>query len=1520
MTCNLKKTSFFQRVIAMLFIFIFAFTIGIQPVSFAYAADAQTYYIQTTVDTSNWTFVGAVVSDKKAMFGNYTETERIGSDKLEKMLASNSKSMFSDMLNSDVKKGSGGDKKYRVLSFPGFDTKKDAGTWTTPQASSAQMDRASFIKDSLIYDLNTAIKTVYGNKSYDSLSSFQSDVKSVLSAAQSSGTVNGWRFSRASDPKLNDKANEISASDYVIVSKGNDQYTFLTGVKKYLASMPAEDKPKNSGDDTQYVTWGMIAYEAIVNCTLEKDSVTTETVYNATTQGVLESAITDVMTALVSGVRSLLGLWDLDSLIFNKGVRGSAGYVSGIFPSTWEPFIWAFFLISEILSLAVILYAIGKQVLDRANATVNPIVRANAMEQVKDMILAIIVLVLLPALIVGAMKLSASLTNVFASIIGDKTITEEIGHFPTGNSLAAVVVGILNLVVNIYFNWFYVIRSITVAILIGISPLFVSTMCLGQNKRATQVRWLGELACNIFMQPIHAFIFAFVIMIPKTGRAIESLIMLYSVIPLTAMFKGLIFPGSGELTHRASDQAGRTAGNIAKAGTVRAALAAVGGAKGAFQGIMAANRAESDAAGNASSGATDSGKGDSSVKQKNVDTNAAKSTPADQKSAEMDKAKAGAGDVSGSADTGSGVFTNNPLGSMAGAYSNAIKEMGDNLTNAIANKGTDQDDMTFSGTRGGGAGRSDIFGKENRRGKGSATTENTSDGVASGADVKQHALAAQMNGAHTSNNMEADGDGTMTGPDGTAAKFDPNMEGTSDSAMHMNDGQENGASAEGPDNLGMRYDTNGNEETNAAFDHAGLDTGSGHAEANAAGQEPTFQQNMNNAMQEARTAIASDKASDAAVQKAAMEKKNSPEARIKSAKRRMVAAAALTGAVRGWNGQIFSDPTRGGTMMNNARQDLRKAYEDKNKQEQSSMDNNQRTQAMDQMSQNLQRYKPGESMEKPMANNDAAALGRGDEVGVNGSQISKQEAEMAGITNLQRAKDGMSYDADLNQLPEDVRNNMLDAGLTPEGKKLAEEQGYQVDLHHRKNPETGKDELTGKASVKVGKNGLTGQNAPTYNDKSGTISSGAGDQSMLPNMNKLNQNADDRKAYDDHFNAQQEHERAINNQIAPVTANYDQQSQALTAQTMQAFDMMQDKNGVNRQLHNVVGNDMAKNDAVSASAAFGYTPDKVGDANANHAYEATYDAPTLQTKGIKDFQMSDDGRTATYTINPNDSSITNPDMIETIDSIQNPHSGYSQEAILDRYAKQGTEIQMNSDDSWAITQHAKTSEGFAMTSGSYGSTIQNSGGTSFVASEKNESFVPTPIRQHGIKQGANIDRIQSQKQEVLTTNYNNQVENIKMRNPAPAMSESAIRGYESAQKVHYTPQAQPSVQVSQPVSQPPVQVSQPVSQPSVPVTRTVSQTPSQPTITQPTPAQPPVMQPPMSQPPTMKPQTSAPTQGSDPVIRAGATAGMQFDGNLQTPGMAYDPAQSSIQSNTNDIRFNQHLGESLDYFTSGSDL
>ena len=308
------KVNIRHRLLALALMLVLGFSLVIP----AYAADAHTYYIQTAIDTSNWIFIGAVVNDKDALFGNYTETERIGSDALKGLRASSSHTMFSGKLDSAPQKGGGGDKNYKVLSFPGFDS---SGLFTTPQASNAQMDRAVFIKDSLIYDLNTALKTVYGNKNYQSLDAFRNDVKALLSAAESGGTVNGWTITRATDNGLKDAANELKPDDYIILKKGSDSYTLLTGAKKYLSTMSDSDKPSNADSDTEYITWGILAYEAFVNSTLEKNAVTVDSVYNSTSQGVLESAITDVMSGLVSGIRSILGLWDLDGLIFNQGVR-----------------------------------------------------------------------------------------------------------------------------------------------------------------------------------------------------------------------------------------------------------------------------------------------------------------------------------------------------------------------------------------------------------------------------------------------------------------------------------------------------------------------------------------------------------------------------------------------------------------------------------------------------------------------------------------------------------------------------------------------------------------------------------------------------------------------------------------------------------------------------------------------------------------------------------------------------------------------------------------------------------------------------------------------------------------------------------------------------------------------------------------------------------------------------------------------------------------------------------------------
>lgn len=652
MVRSLKKSSYLNRLFSIFFVCLF-FMISVMPLGNVFAADAHTYYIQMAIDTSNWIFSAAVVNDKDATFGTYTEIERIGSDKLSSLKADSSKNMFTGLLSDTPKQSSSkSSKDNKVLSFPGFDT---GGVFTTPQASSTMYDRATLIKDRLVYDLNTAIKIVYEDKKWANIDAFRSDVSSLLSAVESGGSINGWTINRASDSKLKDSTNEINPSDYIILKKDSVEYVLLTGVKKYTNSMSDSDKPSDESKDTKYVTWGQMVYEAFVNSTLDKNPVTSENVYNSTVQGVLESAVNSLFSTALAGVRSVLGLWDLDSLIFNKGSRGGSSFVAGIFPSSWETYIWTFFLISEILSFVVIMYAIIKHILNKAVSTVNPAIRANAMEQVKDMAIGIIVLVFLPGLLVGLMQLSGSLVDVFSSIIGDKSITNELGHFTSGNSIGAVFIGLANLIVLIYFNWFYIIREITTALLITLAPLFVATMCIGVDKRSLCIKWLSELMSNIFIQPIHAMLFAFIVLMPKTGRPVESVVLLYCLIPLTALMKGLIFPGTSDMAHRISQSAGNKAGDYGKKAT-RAAVAAGVGMVGAGVGLAAGGLgAGLGASGGATAsttattgGATSAGataNAGNTIATKNINTDPAKGTQISPVDASKKSANKGAGDV-----------------------------------------------------------------------------------------------------------------------------------------------------------------------------------------------------------------------------------------------------------------------------------------------------------------------------------------------------------------------------------------------------------------------------------------------------------------------------------------------------------------------------------------------------------------------------------------------------------------------------------------------------------------------------------------------------------------------------------------------------------------------------------------------------------------------------------------------------------------------------------------------------------
>ena len=197
----------FQKCLLTLFIFGIFCTSSIRPIFYSYAATAQTYYIQSTVDTSSWTIVAAAVADKNPVKGNYTEIERIGIKLLEDMKTSSPSNMSSSALSAEIPSpdhGQGGilgdetrtnGESNKVLSFPGFQTQSGL---STPSATSAMLNRAIFVKDKLVNDYNTAMYMVYEGKKWANIEDYYKDAKKLIDAAATGGTVGNYTITRCS--------------------------------------------------------------------------------------------------------------------------------------------------------------------------------------------------------------------------------------------------------------------------------------------------------------------------------------------------------------------------------------------------------------------------------------------------------------------------------------------------------------------------------------------------------------------------------------------------------------------------------------------------------------------------------------------------------------------------------------------------------------------------------------------------------------------------------------------------------------------------------------------------------------------------------------------------------------------------------------------------------------------------------------------------------------------------------------------------------------------------------------------------------------------------------------------------------------------------------------------------------------------------------------------------------------------------------------------------------------------------
>jgi len=499
-------------------------------------------HIQASIDLATWEIVTGVVRDEVGLTASSPEWKRMDKDVLDELIryeynsldridegkvATRDKSvahsgLVSGLANLGHSIGIGAEEN-RVLTFPTNQTNRNSST-------STDMESALNANNAIVFDLNQAFK-IYCERNNITKTP---DATAMLTA------MKGFISSTAP-----------SSGDYITYfsdSTGSDTTQYRWRVDKYTGS-------------TEKITWSMLIVEAFTNFSLEgEEAVDADNVYSGNPNQ-LTKAVVGLFSDILDSLRSILGLWSMDELLFNEGWR-STGYVGGIFPTSWEPTVWALFMFTEIIAAMIVLVGIIMCVLKQAAATMNTVARIHAMSQIQDMLVCGLALALLPLALRMVIALSGNLVSIISAIRPEsletgnpKTVQEMVRRFSSGNgTFGGIIAQFLFFGAQVYFNFFYALRALSTAVLIIMAPMMISFITVSSAKKQVTMTWLKELLANILVQPIHTFCVTVILLLPTSTHGFDNLIAIYALIPFTAMIRSLFFGPAGGFVDQAANR------------------------------------------------------------------------------------------------------------------------------------------------------------------------------------------------------------------------------------------------------------------------------------------------------------------------------------------------------------------------------------------------------------------------------------------------------------------------------------------------------------------------------------------------------------------------------------------------------------------------------------------------------------------------------------------------------------------------------------------------------------------------------------------------------------------------------------------------------------------------------------------------------------------------------------------------------------------------------------------------------
>lgn len=554
------------------------------------------YYLQCLINESNNTYAGNVTSDRASLFrdeskhyeatlGDFSDLTKTGNQDVSKV-----KSLADDIKSGDIDTSKVGDgSKPMPLTFPAFEVKPDDKSSKVNDATSKDSDRATSIKDILIPDLNNALILLNGGKTYKTVDDLIEATQKLLNKESFDGyTITyGKRGSKASkDDKSYDYLGIWESDHVLIVGPDKQEHDFIYRIPKGYKSVSGRDEngayPLSEGDsdsyedDAEYITWDMLAYEATY--AYYGQNVANKNASDGTTKSSMVKQIVSFLTECLESLKNALSLYSVDDLVFNLGTRGNAAqFYNGVMPTAWEKNVVTFHWIFQAIAWCILVFSIVKSIIDKNLSTINAVMRVSLINRLQHLLVAGFALTLLFPIFHLVTKMNYNIVNIF-SAAGGKTFTELVGDLNNaGDSVGSLLLALASFGMSVYLNFLYITRAFVVSLLMAASPLFVVFATISANGKQITSSWIKEILANIFLQSFHAFVISFFTGLSFNIRGIEGIVLFISLIPLTALFKSLIFKDGGSTTSR-----------LAEAGTF--AAAAVGGSvlKGAGKGIGSA--------------------------------------------------------------------------------------------------------------------------------------------------------------------------------------------------------------------------------------------------------------------------------------------------------------------------------------------------------------------------------------------------------------------------------------------------------------------------------------------------------------------------------------------------------------------------------------------------------------------------------------------------------------------------------------------------------------------------------------------------------------------------------------------------------------------------------------------------------------------------------------------------------------------------------------------------------------------